>query len=276
MAERQLHRLEGFKVVELHPSADPEKDETWLARESKKYPKDDFDREFLLKPVGRTDAYPVFSDWNKAHHEDVTLQYNKAKQIVYRGWDFGKVHPCVEFLQPDGRYINVFYEVYGDNIQLSPFASHVLADSGIMFPNAIFVDWGDASGVNERDEGRPSIKILADLGIKVKYMRREVDEGIAEIAKNVAQWDGGRPILKINPVACPHLADALRGGYRRNPKGEIMKDGTNDHPVDALRYAHQGVLHNINAQFGRSKPKREKKPIRPLTDCETYSQGRRI
>lgn len=272
----KLHKVEGFKVVMLEPSADPAKDADWLAREEKKYPKDDFDREFLLKPIGRTDAYPVFADWSRDRHEDVELAYKRHLQFIYRGWDFGRVHPCVEFLQPEGRRINIIYEVYGDNVDLVQFASRVIADSGIFFPGASFVDWADATGVSERDEGRPSIKILQDLGIRVKYRRQEVEEGIQDIAKNLVQYDSNRPIIQLNPIKCPKLATAMRGGYKRNPRGLLIKDGLNDHPVDAFRYAHQGLTLNINLQFRRSAPKKPKREVRPLTDSEMFSLHRKV
>ena len=105
----KLHEVEGFKVIELHPEADDEKGAAWLARESKKYPREDFEREFLLKPVGRQDAFPVFADYNKLHHENDKLAYQRSLQLIYRGWDFGKIHPCVEFVQPEGQKINFIY-----------------------------------------------------------------------------------------------------------------------------------------------------------------------
>ena len=270
-----LHEIQGFKVVHLHPSADEEKDDKWLERESKKYPKDDFDREFRLLPVGQTDAYPVFSDYNRQHHEDVRLEYKRGLKYVYRGWDFGKVHPCVEFLQPDGQRINCIYEVYGTNILLTAFAGKVIADSGLYFPGATFVDWGDASGVNERDDGRSSIKVLSDMGIRLRYRREDVEPGLQKMSEGLVQWREGRPIFQLNPMKCPHLAEAMRGGYRRNPKGMLIKDGTHDHPVDATRYAYQGLQVNINAQFS-NRPVKEKQPRRPLTDCEAFGRNGRV
>ena len=270
-----LHEIQGFRVVHLHPSADEDKDAAWLENESKKYPKEDFDREFRLLPVGQTDAYPVFGDYNRQHHEEVKLEYKRGLKFIYRGWDFGKVHPCVEFLQPDGQRINCIYEVYGTNIMLTAFAGKVIADSGLYFPGATFVDWGDASGVNERDDGRSSIKVLADLGIHLKYRREDVELGIQKISENLVQWREGRPIVQLNPMKCPHLAEAFRGGYRRNPRGVIIKDGTHDHPIDAFRYAHQGMMININAQFSNRAPKKEKQ-TRPLTDCELFQRHGRV
>lgn len=273
---RPLHTVEGFKVVELSPLADPDKGEQYILEQYAKLPKEDVDREFRLLPVGQVDAYPVFGDYQRKLHEDPTLVYRTGLRYIYRGWDFGKVHPCVEFLQPDGQKINIIYEVYGTNIQLDHFAGKVIAESGINFPGATFVDWVDASGVNtpQSGEGRTCVKILMDMGLRPRYRREDVEIGIEKMAKNLTQWVDGRPILQLNPIRCPHLAASMRGGYKRNPKGVIIKDGVNDHAPDSARYAHQGLMVNITAQFPvkRDKPKSD----RPLTDSELFSRYGRI
>jgi len=277
MAEkRKLHEVDGFKVVELSPLADPDKGEQYILEQYAKLPKEDVDREFRLLPVGQVDAYPVFGDYQRKYHEDPNLVYRSGLRYIYRGWDFGKVHPCVEFLQPDGQKINCIYEIYGTNVNLAPFAQRVLADSGIHFPGATFVDWVDASGINtpQSGEGRSCIKILQDLGVHPRYRREDVEIGIDRIAKNLTQWVDNRPMVKINPIRCPHLVGSFRGGYKRNPKGVLIKDGTNDHPIDAFRYAHQGLCVNIASQFPTKKKEIPKRM--PLSDSEQFSRYGRI
>ena len=270
------NKVDGFTVIRLETSADPAKDSAWLAAQAKQHPKDDFDREFLLLPVGRADSYPVFGDYQRQHHESELLRYNYHLKYIYRGWDFGKVHPCVEFIQPDGQKLNVIYEIYGTNIMLEQFAERVLADSGLYFPGAMFVDWGDASGVNEKDDGRPSIRVLADKGIRLRIRRQPVEDGVREISKTLIAWTEGRPVLQINPKTCPHLVEAMRGGYRRNPAGIIVKDGKNDHPADAFRYGFSGIQFMIGTAVVRSTPRKHPKPNRPLSDCEAFSKGGHI
>ena len=270
------NKIDGFTVVRLETSADPDKGAEWLAAEAKKHRKEDFEREFLLMPVGQQDSYPVFGDYQRPNHENELLRYNRHLKYIYRGWDFGKVHPCVEFVQPAGQHMNVIYEIYGTNIMLDQFASRVLADSGLYFPGAIFVDWGDASGVNERDDGRPSIIVLRDKGIHLRQRRQQVEEGISAIAKGLFTWAEGRPLIQVNPTNCPHLADAMRGGYRRNPAGVIVKDGKNDHPVDAFRYAFNGIMFTVGSSLIRSNPPKKPSTSRPLTDCESFSRGQRV
>src|SRR4030095_14837736 len=159
MAEEKKE-IPGFQVVKLHYTADPDKDEEWAARAKKEYPTEDWEREFELKPVGHVGNYPVFNDYKRALHESDKLVYVPALKTVIRGWDFGKVHPCVEFLQLDGLNKNFVGELYGDNILLDAFVQHVLEYSARDFPKATFIDWVDATGKNEKDDGRSSVKVL--------------------------------------------------------------------------------------------------------------------
>ena len=79
MAEsrKELHRVDGFKVVYLETGADEEKDAEWLARKEKEFPREEFEREFLLKPVGYADSYSTFPDYERLRHENPNLVYQQ-------------------------------------------------------------------------------------------------------------------------------------------------------------------------------------------------------
>ena len=66
---------------------------------------------------------------------------------------------------------------------------------------------------------------------------------------------GGRPYIMVNPKKCPRLSAAMRGGYKRNKKGEIIKDGVNDHYVDAARYAIMGTTFETSKNWDSMKQK---------------------
>src|SRR5262245_1949839 len=240
MAEN--NEIPGFQVVKLHYSADPEKDEAWAAKSKQEYPSEDWEREFELKPVGHVGNYPVFGDYKRALHESDKLVYVPSKtKILIRGWDFGKVHPVVEYLQTDGLLKNFVGELYGNNILLDPFVQKVLEFSKAEFPGATFIDWVDATGKNEKDDGRSSVKVLMAYGLKPRWRMQEIEEGIKYMREEQVKLQEGRPHFMLNPVKCPHLAAACRGGYQRDKQGKPIKDGTHDHPVDAARYAIMGV-----------------------------------
>jgi hypothetical protein len=234
--------LTGFQVVKLHYSADPDKDEAWVKKAKADTPSEDWDREMELKPIGHVGNYPVFGDYKKALHEDESLIYKPNGGQMVRGWDFGKVHPCVEFVQVDGVKKNVIGEVFGTQIYLNTFVEQVLQYSQQNFPNAKFVDWVDATGKNEKDNGLPSIKVLMLYGLKPKWRMQDIEEGIQYMKKDLVTLVDGRPAFQLNPKKAPRLAQSMRGSYQRNGKGVVIKDGEYDHAPDAVRYAISGVV----------------------------------
>ena len=261
--------LQGFQVLKLHYSADPEKDEEWAKKAKQEYPTELWEREFELKPVGHAGNYPVFGDYRKSLHENVKLVYNPSiNKTIIRGWDFGKVHPCVEFLQLDGLKKNFIGECFGSNIQLPQFTQQVLEYSLLNFPGARFLDWCDATGKNERDNGFPSVKILRDYGLHPKWRMQEIEEGILYIQKGLVQYVDGRPQIMFNPKFCSQLVKALRGGYCRDKHGKVIKDGEHDHAPDAARYAVSGIITGLSSHYKDQMDKIKSyryKPSNPIT-----------
>lgn len=240
---------ESFQIVRIGYQADPDKDAKWAAKAKQEYSTEDWEREFELKPVGIQDVRPVFGDYKKQLHEDDNLVWRPSvgRQIV-RGWDFGRVHPACEFLQLNGLERNFIGEVAPDNIMEDQFVQMVLAYSQQNFPGCTFVDYIDVSGRNLDRYGNSSIKTLKSYGISPRGKDQSVEDGILEMSKLVIQFVGGRPYLMVNPKRCPRLAAAMRGGYKRNKRGEIMKDGIHDHYVDAARYSIMGTATTIKGK----------------------------
>lgn len=269
MEKNEKTDLQGFQVIKLHYSADPDKDEEWVKRVRRDTPTEDWEREFELKPVGHMGNYPVYGDYKRNRHEDETLAYNPlVNKVIYRGWDFGKVHPCVECLQIDGLKKNFIGEIYGTQIYLEQFVQLVMEYSAREFPGAQFVDWVDATGKNERDNGLPSVQILRRYGLKPYWRMQDVEEGVEYIKHELVRLVDGRPQLMVNPRKCPQLARAFRGGYQRNKKGIILKDGEFDHPADAARYVISGVVTGMKRRetdFYRKIKEYRYKPMNPYT-----------
>lgn len=233
---------DGFQIIRLGFWADPDKDENWRKQVEKEYASEDFKREFLLEPVGIQDVRPVFGDYKKATHEDENLAWRISQgRVIYRGWDFGKVHPACLFMQVSGLEMNVIDEIAPDNIMEEQFVQLVLAHSSQFFRGATFVDWVDISGRNVDRWGNSSMQTLKAYGIQPRGRDQEVEDGIQQMCKVIVMHTAGRPYLMVNPKKCPRLAAAMRGGYKRNKKGEIIKDGIHDHYVDATRYMIMGT-----------------------------------
>lgn len=229
--------LPGFEIIRLHFSVDEEATAKALAQQSQMSP-EDWEREHNLKSVGSRGSYPVYSGWRRHLHEDGSIFYDPSWGEIYRGWDFGKIHPAVEFFQADGRLVNGIDEVTDENVDLPEFADKVLLHCQRRYPGATFIDRCDPSGRNEKDTGPSSVRALRKKGINVRFKITEVEEGISIMTRLIMGLDvSGRPFLQINPRRMPHLAKAIRDGYRRNKKGDLIKDGTHDHYPDAARYA---------------------------------------
>jgi len=259
--------VEELMVVSLPYSVDPEKDEAWVARTKPKYSNEDWQREFGLKPAGHKDVYPVFGDWRKELHERKDLRFDPALQL-YLGWDFGKVHPCVELFQVRGAHLDFIDEFYGNNIYLNQVCLEINLRLGQM-GHPINTSWVDATGKNDNFEGRNHIKVLKENGFtNVKFRYQDIEPGIAIMQRLINTFADGRPCLCVNPDRCPHLCEAMRGGYKRDKRGTPIKDGTFDHPVDACRYGVVGVsfgLENkMDLQMAKAKAYRFK-PRNPWT-----------
>jgi len=238
--------IKGFTVVRLHYSADEEKDQRWADNIRKDLPTEDWLREYELVSTGRDKEHPVYSDWKRDLHER-SLRFDPRHPVIFRGWDFGKVHPACVWVQVSGQEINILHELLGTEVQLEPFAMEVIAKSGMWFPGANkFIDWVDPHGRAEKDDGRPSIKVLKDCGIIVKHRDIEKEEGILKVGQQLIRIvAGGRPALCADPKECPITCDGFRGGYKRNKNGKVIADGYYEHIMDAIRYVVWGILKAI-------------------------------
>lgn len=244
--------IKGFTVVRLHWSADEEKDEEWARRIRADLPTEDWLREYELISTGRDKEHPVYSDWKRDLHER-SLRYDSRHPVIFRGWDFGKVHPAVVWIQLTNGEINVLHELQGSEIQLEQFTYQVIQKSQLWFPGTVkFVDWVDPHGEAEKDDGRASIRVLKDCGIQPKYQHQEVEPGVLIVGKQLVRLEHGRPRLCADPRECPILCDAMRGGYKRNKRGIIVKDGYYEHIADALRYVVVGIVKSLGEGGGGS------------------------
>jgi hypothetical protein len=255
MSTSQKSQLDTLMVVNLPYQADPDKNEEWEAATRPKYSKEDWDREFGLKPAGHKDSYPVFGDWRRDHHECKDIEFNPKLEVIC-GWDFGKVHPCVEFFQIDGTHYRFFYEFYGNNIYLPQVCMTVNVQLGKLgHPRA--THWVDATGKNDNFEHRNHLKVLKENGIAPVRYRYEADiePPIGVMQQLINTFHDGYPCLTANPIACPHFCEAMRGGYKRDKRGKPMKDGIHDHPVDAARYGIWGTWQNNSLHLDKHQAK---------------------
>jgi hypothetical protein len=102
---------------------------------------------------------------------------------------------------------------------------------------ATFCDPAGA-GVNDVT-GTSAVRELRAMGIKARYRRSGILEGIELIRRAVRAGDGKSSLIISH--RCQRLIEAMRCYHYPEPgsaaAGELpFKDGVYDHPIDALRY----------------------------------------
>ena len=160
---------------------------------------------------------------------------------LYRAIDFGFVNPFVcLWIQVDnqGRFrvideyvrCRAAIDIHGHQLkERTPCDEHVVAGT-----------FCDPAGAGRNDvTGTSSVKELRAMGIRLRYRRSSIIEGI-ELVRRALRTGDGQSSMIISP-RCVRLIEALRCyHYPETPAGpnhELpLKDGIYDHPIDALRY----------------------------------------
>lgn len=225
----------GYGVVSLHWSANPNKDDKWKKESQKSYVSLDAWNQEQELDFNKTEGTRVFPGFRI----DMHVKQLKANpyRTIWRGWDFGYNHPACVWVQFDelGR-LNVLHELLGEEVLINEFAAEVKARSRRLFPGCTFKDAGDPAGqaVNDKSE-RTTIDILRSLGIRINMRKRPVREGINTIRGLLVPQADDKPRFVIDP-SCEHLIDGFLGGYVRDEDDDPIKDGFYEHIFDALRY----------------------------------------
>lgn len=243
-------KVVGGKIFKLYVPA---------AGENKRNLPKDYDKQFEGLPEdmlqrlkhnqwGTTfEGMPVYTTFNTKYHVSNNLPFLTGAAL-FRFWDFGFRHPVCLFAQVDEEFrLRVIDELIGENETITTFGSKVLAKTNTSYrKNGGVIDFGDPAAVQKKDTGS-TLAILAELGIELMYMHSSIDDGITRCRHLMERSPGGIPALQVSRKNAPILVEALRGGYRRNDRGDRpVKDGVYDHPADAFRY---GVI-NLYTESG--------------------------
>ena len=224
-----------FTVMRLHYSADPNKNEEWVAMAKASYPYDElWEQEMELSFIASAGkrVYPEFTI-----AENITeLKYDPYRPI-WRGWDFGYHHPvCIWAQVQASGALHVFGELLGEDIIIEDFARKVKEISKKVFPGAKFMDAGDPAvrQVTDKSE-RTTADILRAAGIRIQSRKTPIHDGIHLIRAMCQPRPDGFVRLKVDK-SCDRLIEAFLGGYIRDDKNKPVKDQFYDHVCDALRY----------------------------------------
>lgn len=163
-----------------------------------------------------------------------------SSRTLFRSWDFGWQHPAVSFYQiKPGGGPHKLKEIMGTNILIRDFGLKVVTMTNELFPLAQVRDFGDHAGNQRSDkDNRSSIQILKDeYNIKVETKPNpQIDGTVGLMQKHISLLNSdGIPSYTVDP-SCRITIDGVQGGYCRDEKGEIIKDGFFEHIMDTDRY----------------------------------------
>lgn len=225
----------AFFVVGLHRSANPKRGDDWAKEAKKSYISDDAWRQEQELDFSKTEGARVYPSFKVDKHVK-KLSYNPYRTI-WRGWDFGYVHPAVVFAQLDENdRLCILKECMGDEVTINEFAKHILKMSSELFPGMTFKDAGDPAGRARTDKSeKTTVDILRGMGIKMHMQSSGVEEGINCIRGMMINRADDLPGIFMDP-SCEILMDGMLGGYIRKDNGDMIKDGYYEHLMDALRY----------------------------------------
>ncbi len=234
---------DGYLVLRLHYTADPEADEEWKLSRVKGYrggfDGSDWQREMEID-FGSYSGMPVYPQFD-SNVSVKPVKYNPHIPL-WRGWDFGYRNPAVTFYQlwPDDTlvYLHELFPTKSkealQGISTGDLAKLVLQDTDRLFPGAqdpsvsagVF-DFADPSGTQKKETSDfSSIEILQQHGIEAEWsaVGRKNRVEYARVYVE-GKHDDGTPKFLINPH-CVLGIEAFSAAYRypTEEKGTADRD----------------------------------------------------
>lgn len=194
-----------------------------------------FEAEMLCKRPSLENV--VFDEFDSDVHVK-PIEYDPNLPL-YRSLDFGFVNPFVcLWLQTDqSGSVRVIDEYIRSRATIAAHASEIITRTPCSEEN-VAGTFCDPAGAGLNDiTGTSSVRELRAFGIKARFRRSSILEGIELIRRALRSGDS-RSSLLISP-RCARLIEALQCYHYPDsaaPTELPLKDGLYDHPIDALRY----------------------------------------
>jgi len=181
----------------------------------------------------------VFAEFDPSIHiKPIDYDGNLA---LYRSLDFGFVNPfvCLWIQAGEDGVIRVIDEYVRSRATIDIHAKQIKERTPCN-NQKVAGTFCDPAGAGRNDvTGTSVVKELRGCGIKTRYKRSSILEGIELIRRAIRSGDG-KSRLVISPrcqrlieaLGCYHYPDNNSAGNSELP----LKDGIYDHPIDALRY----------------------------------------
>lgn len=272
---------EGWTVLRLHYSADPERvTDAWLEEAKQGYRGGFEGRDWRREMEIDFSAYkgdPVYPLFDPADSVKPT-EYNPHLPL-WRGWDFGYRHPAVVWMQlwSDGTLV-FLHELYPTlnpddcpGLGTSAMAQLVLEETRKRFPGAddpsksagVF-DFCDPAGTQHKDASEyTSIELLSHVGIhpewsvvgrksRIAYLRRYIEEpGRFRINPHCTLG------IKAISAAYRYPEETTGGADREMPDlGKKVQEAPHIHVIDAMEYI---AACNLEVAWVPERPQRDPK-----------------
>lgn len=180
-----------------------------------------------LRPATRGSVFPSFDP--DIHCADPTL----ADHELFLAIDFGFAAPfvCLWIRSDRDGVVHVIDEYLQQRQTIDRHIGEIQSRTHGPVA-AIFCD--PAGGSRNEHTAISNIEVLERAGYRVRRRASRIVDGL-ELIRAALSPAIGNPRLFFHP-RCRHLLTAMQS-YRYPDTGEIpIKDGTHDHPIDALRY----------------------------------------
>ncbi len=256
----------GFTIISVHYTANPDKDEKWLKSEKKGMPPDQWQREYELNwLVG--EGSPVYPRFNKKIHV-AALKFSRKYEVI-RGWDFGRRRPACIWMQDnrDLGQIHVLCEFLGKDLHFSQFMQEVSKISREKFPNALFIDCIDPYGGLQRGDKSQfsNLQMMVAYGLRPLCKRESRSTRLPHVQKIEKLLDpsfnNSIPGIVFDK-SCYLIIAAMNGGLVLDKNEKPKKDQKYEDVHDALCYA---VDHVKDLFWWDEKPKQQQvKRFSPL------------
>ncbi|MEA3225439.1 MAG: hypothetical protein U9Q07_05770 [Planctomycetota bacterium] len=195
-----------------------------------------WEAEMLCRRPSRENA--VFDEFDPAVHVQ-QVDYNPDLPL-YRAIDFGFVNPfvCLWIQVDDAGVVRVIDEYVRSRVTIDVHAEQMKSRTPIP-EEQVAATFCDPAGKSVNDvTGTSAVRELRTMGIAVRSRRSGILEGIELIRRAIRSGDGQSSLIISS--GCRRLIEAMECYHypeSSHSPGELpKKDGTYDHPIDALRY----------------------------------------
>ena len=239
----------GFRVIRLHYSADPEKNEAWATQMRKGMPIDGWEREYEINLSSVDESVRFFTEFTEEKHVR-ELDYNPDLPLVL-SWDPGYRMPACTMHQIDaaGHWL-VLDEAYGSNVTWERFTTttleYLIQKYGIpawRLKHAYDIAAHQTNTTSEYTALQILMAVLQKFQgenhqeIDLRSQRLDPETSLQPLLNRLHEDRPEAPRFFINRN-CTVLIEALSGNAERDKTNPNVykRDGFYEHGLDTLRY----------------------------------------